>query len=312
MRSDDRRPGSGGHPDRAVPHGTDEQYRFALIQGASQREHSRLHESRCDASRRMRTGERVANCGSSLNRSRSFRFTMSNSPSRSRGACLRPGFATLLRSPESRGGRSAERRSGARRNTRAARHNAACQALARRLASHSASKTRVNALMTRDARLSALHRGGFGLPGPRFRLLGRPTVLQRRAIAFRSVQRAPRSQVVVPGGRGPCLPRRAVTSRRRRTPRLPPHSGSSLEHALNERGWQSYNIASSGSQEINSICSCEISAKCHAAFDHLVRGGLQRQRNDQAGLRGLEVDHQLEFGRLLDRQVGWRRALERA
>src|SRR5262249_11052560 len=43
---------------------------------------------------------------------------------------LRPGFATLLRSPESRGGRSAERRSGARRNTRGARHNAACQALA--------------------------------------------------------------------------------------------------------------------------------------------------------------------------------------
>src|SRR6516164_6914854 len=33
---------------------------------------------------------------------------MSNSPSRSRGACLRPGFATLLRQPESRGGRSAD------------------------------------------------------------------------------------------------------------------------------------------------------------------------------------------------------------
>jgi hypothetical protein len=31
MRSDDRRPGSGGHLDRAVPHGTDAQYRFALI-----------------------------------------------------------------------------------------------------------------------------------------------------------------------------------------------------------------------------------------------------------------------------------------
>src|SRR5216684_8525800 len=48
------------------------------------------------------------------------------------------GFVTLLRSPESRGGRSAERRLGARRNTRAARHLA--------------SKTRVNALMTRRAR----------------------------------------------------------------------------------------------------------------------------------------------------------------
>src|SRR5258707_2639932 len=44
-------------------------------------------------------------------------LTMSNSPSRSRGAFLRPGFATSLRQPESRGGRSAERRLGARRNT---------------------------------------------------------------------------------------------------------------------------------------------------------------------------------------------------
>src|SRR5258708_17937505 len=34
MRSDDRRPGSGGYLDRAVPHGPDAQYRFALIQGA--------------------------------------------------------------------------------------------------------------------------------------------------------------------------------------------------------------------------------------------------------------------------------------
>src|SRR5262249_55260589 len=33
---------------------------------------------------------------------------MSNSPSRSRGALLRPGFATLLHSPRTRGGRSAD------------------------------------------------------------------------------------------------------------------------------------------------------------------------------------------------------------
>jgi hypothetical protein len=116
---------------------------------------------------------------------------------------LRPGLATLLRSPESRGGRSAERRSGAQRNTRAARHLA--------------SKTRVNALMTRharglrgalrpmtrDARLSALHRGDFGLPGPRFRLLGRPPSYNGGQVPCGSVQRAPRTQVVVPGGRGP-------------------------------------------------------------------------------------------------------------
>jgi hypothetical protein len=113
-----------------------------------------------------------------------------------------------------------------------------------------ASKTRVNALMTRyarrlrgalrpmtrDARLSALHRGDFGLPGPRFRLLGRPPSYNGGQLPCGSVQRAPRTQVVVPGGRGPCLPRRTVTSRRRRTPLPAPPSGSSPETPLNERG----------------------------------------------------------------------------
>jgi hypothetical protein len=66
--------------------------------------------------------------------------------------------------------------------------------------------------MTRDARLSALHRGGFGLPGPRFRLLRRPPSYNGGQVPCGSVQRAPRTQVVVPGGRGPCLPRRTVTS----------------------------------------------------------------------------------------------------
>jgi hypothetical protein len=102
--------------------------------------------------------------------------------------------------------------------------------------------------MTRDARLSALHRGGFGLPGPRFRLLRRPPSYNGGQLPCGSVQRAPRTQVVVPGGRGPCLPRRAVTSRRRRTPRLAPHSGSSLEHALNEQGWASSSIDTIRSQ----------------------------------------------------------------
>jgi hypothetical protein len=101
--------------------------------------------------------------------------------------------------------------------------------------------------MTRDARLSALHRGGFGLPGPRFRLLGRPPSYNGGQVPCGSVQRAPRTQVVVPGGRGPCLPRRAVTSRRR-TPRLAPHSGSSLEHALNERGCECSSMATRRSQ----------------------------------------------------------------
>ena len=57
--------------------------------------------------------------------------------------------------------------------------------------------------MTRDARLSALHRGDFGLPGPRFRLLGRPPSYNGGQVPCGSAQRAPRTQVVVPGGRGP-------------------------------------------------------------------------------------------------------------
>src|SRR5262249_36127621 len=59
---------------------------------------------------RMRMAELAARrrtgCGNS-------HLTMSNSPSRSRGAFLRPGFASLLHSPRTRGGRSAEKRSGA-------------------------------------------------------------------------------------------------------------------------------------------------------------------------------------------------------
>src|SRR6516165_4418506 len=42
---------------------------------------------------------------------------------------------------------------------------------------------------------------GAALPSP-----WAPAVLQRRAGAFGSVQRAPRTQVVVPGGRGPAPP----------------------------------------------------------------------------------------------------------
>jgi hypothetical protein len=92
--------------------------------------------------------------------------------------------------------------------------------------------------MTRDARLSALHRGGFGLPGPRFRLLGRPPSYNGGQVPCGSVQRAPRTQVVVPGGRGPCLPRRAVTSRlpQDATPRSAFRIVSG--DAPHERGWE--------------------------------------------------------------------------
>ena len=98
----------------------------------------------------------------------------------------RPGFCILcFTDPESRGGRSAEKRSGARRNTRGA-----C---------HLASKTRVNALMTRQARRLARRlaphdagRSPLGAPPWRFWAPGAalpspwaPAVLQRRAVAFR-------------------------------------------------------------------------------------------------------------------------------
>src|SRR6516164_2753996 len=44
----------------------------------------------------------------------------------------------------------------------------------------------------------------------------------------------------------------------------------------------------------------------NSSFDDLVGAGEDRWRDRQAGLlRCLQVDHQLEFGRLLDRQVSW-------
>src|SRR5258707_1234566 len=95
---------------------------------------------------RMRTAELAARRRTVFGNSR---LTMSNSHSRSRGAFLRPGFCILcFTDPESRGGRSAEKRSGAQRNTREA---CTLTRQARRLR---------GALrpMTRDARLSALHR----------------------------------------------------------------------------------------------------------------------------------------------------------
>jgi hypothetical protein len=53
------------------------------------------------------------------------------------------------------------------------------------------------------------------------------------------------------------------------------------------------------------------SVKPSASFDDLVGAGEDRWRNRYAQhLRGLEVDHQLECRRLLDRQIGRRGARE--
>ena len=154
---------------------------------------------------------RIRNLPSPVSRSQT-----THTPSFPRRISCARGLHLCFTHPESRGGRSAERRSGARRNTRGVRHLA--------------SKTRVNALMTRrtrrlrgalrpiarqDARERAYDAGRsplgappwrFWASGPRFRLLRAPAALQRRAAAFGSVQRAPRSQVVVPGGRLPGPP----------------------------------------------------------------------------------------------------------
>jgi len=125
----------------------------------------------------------------------------SNSPSRSRGAFLRPGFATLLRHPESRGGaprnvralgEAPVRRIMCVKDARERAYDAIRQALARRLASHNAGRSP----------------------------LGAPPWL--------------RSLPLIPA------PAFAGTNGKRLTPRLAPHSGSSLEHALNERGCESF------------------------------------------------------------------------
>ena len=67
----------------------------------------------------------------------------------------------------------------------------------------------------------------FSASGPRFRL---------RHFLRSTCSELLAARVVVPGGRFPNLPRLAVTSRSRGTPRLAPPSGSSLENAPHEPG----------------------------------------------------------------------------
>ena len=129
--------------------------------------------------------------------------------------------------------REAERRqalgcSGTRRRANDVRP----QALARRLTSHDAG------------------RSPLGAPPWRFSAGGRASI---SGIASESVQRAPRSQVLMPGGRCPGPPEPAVTSRGRRTPLPAPpfRTVSGRRPSMSEDG-QSYTINSLRSQRLSS------------------------------------------------------------
>ena len=124
---------------------------------------------------------------------------------RSRGAFLRPGGVLVIASTPIEG--RAERRQA---------HYVSCRVCETRL-------------IPRSVRRGASHDAGrspLGAPPWRFSAGGRASI---SGIASGSVQRAPRSQVVMPGGRCPGPPEPAVTSRSRRTPLPAPPSGSSLE-----------------------------------------------------------------------------------
>ena len=118
-----------------------------------------------------------------------------------------PGLVSYPFAPDpKRGGRSADRRT------------MSVVAFARRDGS-----ARVRRGASHDAGRSPL-----GAPPWRFSAGGRASI---SGIASGSVQRAPRSQVIMPGGRCPGPPEPAVTSRGRRTPLPAPPSGPSPEDA---------------------------------------------------------------------------------
>ena len=107
--------------------------------------------------------------------SRSVQLTISNSPSRSRGAFSAPGVCNFASLTPNRGVGGAPRNVRVLGGTPIRRaHNAARQALARRLASHDAGRSPLGAPPWR------FWAPGAALPSP-----SAPAVLQRRAVAFR-------------------------------------------------------------------------------------------------------------------------------
>ena len=111
--------------------------------------------------------------------------------------------------------------------------------------------------MTGDARLSALHRGGFS-PG---------AALPAPALPG-SVQRAPRSRVVVPGGRLPGPPGASgyKPPPQDATPRSAFRIVSRRRPSMSEAG-EAYSVASYRSQLINSLRSRKCSQMLAAAVE---------------------------------------------
>jgi hypothetical protein len=142
----------------------------------------------------------------------------SNSRSRSRARFLRPGFALPLHSPRFMGWAERRESSGACEAPVGPALSGQARHLARRLASPYGGRSPPGAPPWR-----------FLAPVPRF--------------PHRHSRRIGHSELLAPGRsarwRPPGPPGAAVMSRYRRTPLLAPHSGSSREHAPNERGCES-------------------------------------------------------------------------
>src|SRR5262245_59763229 len=96
--------------------------------------------------------------------------------------------------------------------------------------------------LTEARRASGGTRSPLGAPPWRFSVGGRASI---SGISSGFVQRAPRSQVVVPGGRGPEPPGALVTSRGRRTTLPAPPSARLRRRPLKERGWVNTYVLSS-------------------------------------------------------------------
>src|SRR5262249_39626391 len=59
------------------------------------------------------------------------------------------------------------------------------------------------------------------------------------------------------------------------------------------------------------ICRRTIGEEGGASFDHLVGAGEQRRRHGEAErIGGREINKEIEFGRLLDRELGWLRSAQ--